>query len=184
MIPDMACFGKAMGNGMPMSAIVGKKEYMQVFDDIFFSFTFGGECLSLAASIATINEMRDKNVIAHLWELGQRLQDGYNRLVSDLALVKYTECISLPPHSIVVFKDVEGKDSLLMKSLFQQEVIKRGILFNGAHCICYSHTIEDIETTLGAYQEALEVLAQGIKNNSIADLLEGAPAEPVFRAFE
>jgi len=180
-IPDIACFGKAMGNGMPLSAIVGKREYMQVFDDVFFSFTFGGECLSLAASIATINEMREKNVIAHLWELGRRLQDGYNRLTSDMGMTEYTECIGLAPRTVITFKDKEGKNSLFMKSLFQQEAIKRGILFSGAHCICYSHIVEDIETTLGAYQEALDILAKGIKGDCVADLLEGGPVEPVFR---
>lgn len=177
-IPDIACFGKAMGNGMPISAIVGKREYMQVFDDVFFSFTFGGECLSLAGSIATINEMREKNVIAHLWELGRRLQDGYNRLAADMGMIEHTECIGLAPRTVVDFKD---KNSLSMKSLFQQEAIKRGILFSGAHCICYSHTVEDIETTLGTYQEALEVLAKAIRGNSVNDLLEGEAVEPVFR---
>ncbi len=180
-IPDMACFGKAMGNGMPISAIVGKKEYMQIFEDVFFSFTFGGECLSLVACMATIKEMREKNVIDHLWELGRRLQDGYNRLVSDLDMTENTECIGLAPRTVVTFKDKEGKNSLLMKSLFQQEAIKRGILFSGAHCICYSHSVDDIETTLGAYQEALEILARGIKQGRLAELLEGKPVEPVFR---
>lgn len=182
-IPDLACFGKAMGNGMPISAIVGKSEYMQVFDDVFFSFTFGGECLSLAACIAVINEMREKDVISHLWEMGRRLQNGYNRLASDIGLIKYTECIGLAPRTVVTFEDKQGKDSLLMKSLFQQEAIKRGILFSGSHCICYSHTVEDIETTLGAYQEALRVLAKGIEGENVADLLEGEPVEPVFRSI-
>src|SRR5690606_14072796 len=61
--PDLACVGKAMGNGFPISAIVGRKEIMRLFDEVFFSFTFGGEAASLAAAKATIEEIRDRNVI-------------------------------------------------------------------------------------------------------------------------
>jgi glutamate-1-semialdehyde 2,1-aminomutase/spore coat polysaccharide biosynthesis protein SpsF len=63
--PDLACLGKAMGNGYPIAAVVGPSEIMQLFDEVFFSFTFGGETVSLAAAIATISEMRQKDVIGY-----------------------------------------------------------------------------------------------------------------------
>ena len=69
--PDLAAFGKGMGNGMPISAIVGRADIMSVMKDIFYSGTFGGETLSLAASIATINKMKSHNVIDHLWKIEQ-----------------------------------------------------------------------------------------------------------------
>ncbi|MCL5072157.1 MAG: aminotransferase class III-fold pyridoxal phosphate-dependent enzyme, partial [Actinobacteria bacterium] len=74
--PDLATFGKAMANGMPLSALVGKKEIMQKLEDVFFSFTFGGEILSLAAAKATINEMKKKNVIEHIHKMGTILAKG------------------------------------------------------------------------------------------------------------
>ena len=61
--PDMACFGKAMANGFPLAAVTGQRELMRVFDDIFFSFTFGGETVSLAAANATMQTLLDKDVI-------------------------------------------------------------------------------------------------------------------------
>jgi len=61
--PDLTCVGKAMANGMPLSAVVGKREFMEVFDEIFFSFTFGGEVLSIAASIVTIRELKKKGLL-------------------------------------------------------------------------------------------------------------------------
>ena len=79
-VPDLACYGKGMANGMPVSAVVGKREVMMIFDEIFFSFTFGGETISLAASIATINEIKVKGVIEHLWKMGRKLKDGFNAL--------------------------------------------------------------------------------------------------------
>ncbi len=179
--PDLACFGKAMGNGMPISAVVGCREVMDVFDEVFYSFTFGGECLSLAASIATIREMQEKPVIAHVWEVGKRLQDGYNRMVSDLKLELHTRSIGLAPRTALVFLDEYGNDSLLMKSLFQQEVLKRGVLFSAAHCVSYSHTADDIDMTLAAYFEALEVLKRAVETGDVESLLEGEPVKPVFR---
>ena len=179
--PDLACFGKAMGNGMPISAIVGRGEVMEVFNEVFYSFTFGGECLSLAASIATIKEMQEKPVIAHIWEVGTRLQEGFNRTVWDLKLERNTRSIGLAPRTALVFQDEHGNDSLLLKSLFQQEVLKRGILFSVAHCVSYSHSPEDIDMTLAAYYEALEVLKKAIKTDNVESFMEGEPVKPVFR---
>jgi len=180
-VPDMACFGKAMANGWPISAIVGRREIMKLFDEVFFSFTFGGEALSLAASIATIHEIKSKNVIAHLWEQGRRLKDGYNVLAKEYGLSDYTRCIGLPPHTVISFSDRSGKESLAMKSLFQQECLKRGILFLGLQNICFSHNEADIDDTLRVYRTAMEILAQAVEQGTVESQLEGEPVQPVFR---
>jgi glutamate-1-semialdehyde 2,1-aminomutase/spore coat polysaccharide biosynthesis protein SpsF len=126
--------------------------------------------------------MREKNVIAYLWEVGRGLQDGFNRLASDYGVRSYVECVGLPPRSFVAFHDVGKTPALLVKSLFQQEAIKRGVLFSGAHCLCYSHTAQDMEYTLGAYQEAFDVLVRAIREGNIEEMIEGRPVQPVFRA--
>jgi glutamate-1-semialdehyde 2,1-aminomutase/spore coat polysaccharide biosynthesis protein SpsF len=179
--PDLACFGKAMGNGYPIAAVVGRREIMELFDEVFFSFTFGGEALSLAAAIATITEMREKDVIAHLWEQGQKLKDGYNVFARELQLGRHTECIGLPPRTVVTFKDDTGAESLTLKSLFQQECIKRGVLFSGGQNICYSHSDADIDRTLRVYCAAMKILAEAIHKGDVDDRLEGEPVQPVFR---
>lgn len=179
--PDLACFGKAMANGMPISALVGRSEVMQELDDVFYSFTFGGECLSLAATKATVQEMQQKDVIGHLETLGTRLESNLERLISDLGLKNRVECLSRPHRLFLHFEETDELPSLLQKSLFQQEAFKRGILFNGAHCLSYSHSVDDIEYTLGAYQEALEALAEVETEDAIQERLEGRPVQPVFR---
>ena len=179
--PDLACFGKALANGFPLSAIVGNRAVMELFDEIFFSFTFGGEAISLAAAKATIHEMREKNVIAHLWKQGQRLKDGYHVLARRYGLEKMTECQGLPPHTVAVFRDARGQESLTMKSLFMQECLKRGVLFSGVQNICFSHTAADIDQTLRVYRSAMEILAEAIAADDIHDRLEGEPVQPVFR---
>jgi glutamate-1-semialdehyde-2,1-aminomutase len=180
-IPDLACFGKAMANGMPISAVVGKREIMEVFDEIFFSFTFGGEVLSLAASISTIQELKKRRVIEHLWKQGKKLKEGYNALTKVHGLEDYTECIGLPPRTVITFKDARGTDSLELKTLLQQEAIKRGVLCNGSHNVSYSHSNEDIEKTLQVYDEALQIIASAIAEGNIKKFIQGNIVKPVFR---
>lgn len=180
-IPDLATFGKAMSNGMPVSALVGKEEIMRVFNETFFSFTFGGECLSLAASIATINELRKKKVIDFLWAQGKKLQDGYNKLAKEHDLEKCTQCAGYPPSSLTKFFGKIADESLLMKSLVQQELLKRGILWAAYHAISYSHKDTEINTTVEAFDDALKILSKAILKGNIGKSLEGKPVKPVFR---
>lgn len=179
--PDLACFAKAMANGYPVSAVVGKREIMKVFDDVFFSFTFGGEALSLAAALATIKKIKSHKVIAHIWRQGKKLKDAVNESARSLGLSANIDCIGLPPHTVIRFLDAKGQDSLVMRSLFQQEMVKRGILFLTGFNICLSHSDQDVKETIEACRQALEIMAAGLKKNNLKDLLEGPPVEAVFR---
>ena len=179
--PDLACFGKAMANGYPLSAVAGRRDVMEWFDEVFFSFTFGGETLSLAAAKATISEMKQKSVISHLWEQGRKLKDGYNVLAKEFGVNDFTECIGLSPRTVITFKDKTGDESLLYKSLFQQECLRRGVLFSGGQNICFGHSNADVDHTLRVYRTAMEILATAVKNGDACQRLEGEPVKPVFR---
>lgn len=179
--PDLACFGKAMGNGMPIAAVVGRRAVMALFDEVFFSFTFGGETLSLAAALATLSEMRGKDVIGHLWKQGQKLKDGYQVLAREFGVERFTQCIGYAPRTVITFYDESGAESLLLKSLFQQECLKRGVLFSGGQNLCFSHTDRDIDDTLRVYRAAMEILADAIRKGDIEQRLVGKPVQSVFR---
>ncbi|HLA44231.1 MAG TPA: hypothetical protein VJZ27_12385, partial [Aggregatilineales bacterium] len=118
----------------------------------------------------------------HLWRIGDKIQAGYNAHVSELGLSVYTRCIGMSPRTFIQFSDPDGKIPMLhLKSLFQQEVVKRGILFNGNHMVTYSHSDEDIDYTLQVYRAALEVFARVMDSNTpILDALDGSPIEPIF----
>lgn len=180
-VPDLACVGKAVANGYPLSAVVGPRAIMELFDEIFFSFTFGGEALSLAAARATIVEFGQRNVVGHLWGQGRRLKDGYNVLAREFGVDRFTECVGLPPRTIFTFKDETGAESLILKSLFQQECIKRGVLLSGGQNVSYSHGDADIDHTLRVYRGALEVLSKALASGDPSRWLEGEPVKPVFR---
>ncbi|HEU5195173.1 MAG TPA: aminotransferase class III-fold pyridoxal phosphate-dependent enzyme [Methylomirabilota bacterium] len=179
--PDLACIGKAMANGFPVAAVVGRRDIMQVFDEIFFSFTFGGEALSLAAARATITKIRTGEVIPHIWRQGTRLRDGYNALADEAGLRDHTRCIGLPPRTVLTFTDRRRQESLAMKSLFQQEMVRRGILNTGGFNLCFRHSDADVDRTLEACRAALRVLAEAVEADDVEARLRGPVIQPVFR---
>ncbi|MCH7593946.1 MAG: aminotransferase class III-fold pyridoxal phosphate-dependent enzyme [Chloroflexi bacterium] len=179
--PDLAAFGKGMANGYPISAVVGRADVMKVFDEVFYSGTFAGETVSLAAAKATINKMRREPVIDRLWKTGRRLQDGYNAIAGEVGLAANTACLGLPPHTVATFTDDAGEDSIVLRSLLQQELARRGILYLVGFNICYAHSDEDVEITLRALRESMQVVADAKNENRIEEALEGPAAEPVFR---
>jgi glutamate-1-semialdehyde aminotransferase len=180
-IPDLACYSKAFANGMPIALLTGRKDVMSLFnEEVFFFTTFGGEALSLAAAVATIEEMIDKDVPAYLAEKGKLLKDGYNTIAEELGIHHYTKCVGYDCRSMVTF-DASAGNPLELKSFVQQELIKKGILWSGFHNMSYSHTDEDVAYTLKAYHAVLELLKIAVAQNEVAALLKGKPVEAVFR---
>ncbi|BDQ01843.1 aminotransferase class III-fold pyridoxal phosphate-dependent enzyme [Ignavibacterium sp.] len=179
---DLACFSKAVANGMPISILTGKKEIMQLLEkDVFFFTTFGGEALSLAAVKATVTEIIEKNVPAYLAKQGRKLKDGYNAIANKLGM-DYTKCSGFDCRTIITFDaEKSGCNPLEMKSLVQQEMIKRGILWGGFHNMSFSHTDEDIEYTLKAYEDVLPILKKAVEEKNVKAYLRGESVEPVFR---
>jgi glutamate-1-semialdehyde 2,1-aminomutase/spore coat polysaccharide biosynthesis protein SpsF len=179
--PDLACFGKAMANGFPIAAIAGRRDIMKLFNEVFYSFTFGGEISSIVASLATIKELRKSNVIPFIWEQGRKIKDGYNVMSRELGLEERTKCIGLPPRTVITFKDLNGNDDYLLKSLFQQECLRRGILFTAGHNICFSHSNKDVDHTLRVYGTVLRAIKEAMQKNKVRRLIKGEPIKPVFR---
>ncbi|MEK7773702.1 MAG: aminotransferase class III-fold pyridoxal phosphate-dependent enzyme, partial [Deltaproteobacteria bacterium] len=154
--PDLAAFGKGMANGFSISAIVGKKEFMKELDEVFFSMTYSGDTVGLAAAKATINELIEKPVIEHIWELGAILHNEINEFAARLGA--NFRIIGKPPRGGLSIRNAKGEDDLILKSLFLQETVKRGILYGGPIFISYSHSAEDVKKTVEASCEAIEVL--------------------------
>jgi glutamate-1-semialdehyde aminotransferase len=178
-VPDLACFGKGMANGLSISAIVGKRELMNELNNIFYSLTFGGETLGLAAALATIKEIREKDVLGHIWRQGKKLRDGLRRASEETGVNLHIT--GNPPRSSLVFRDSNGNESAAIKSLFLQETVKRGVLFGGPVYISFSHSDEDIKKTIEASHEAMEIISKAMKEGNIEGYLEGEQIGAVFR---
>ena len=179
--PDLAAFGKSMGNGFPISAIVGKARYMAEMEEIFFSSTFGGETLSLAASLATIRKMQREPVHEKLDETGTRIVEMTRSNVEKSGLSACVGIAGKPSWSLLQFRDAPNATAAQVKSLYLQEVIARGILTAGSHNVCYAHTDADLRQLDAAQSEALASVRRALDEGDIAERLEGPPIEPVFR---
>jgi glutamate-1-semialdehyde aminotransferase len=179
--PDLATVSKGMGNGMPISALVGRRDVMEVLEtDAFFFSTFGGEALSLAATAKTIEIIRRDAVPDHLVSLGSALQTGYDECASRHGLADVTRCVGHPARTMVEFS-AEAADPLLQKSLVQQDLIRSGILWQGFHTLSAAHTEADVERTLEAYDGALGTLADALSAGDLESRILGTPVQPVFR---
>ncbi len=178
---DLAVYSKACANGMPIALLTGRADVMELFNKEVFSYTtFGGETLSLAACMATIKELRDKQVPAYLAEKGQLLLEGYNQIAAEFGLQNYTKCIGYPCRSMVTFSPEAG-NGLELKTLMQQEMIKKGILWAGFHNMCYSHSDADIAYTLEAYRAVMPIMQEAITSKNALQFIKGEVLEAVFR---
>lgn len=176
---DLAAFGKAIGNGMPLGAITGKEEYMKEFNDVFYSTTYAGEALSLAAGNAVVDEYLNKPVIKHCWKMGQLLKDNFNKISSELKLnAKWN---GLPVRGSIEFLHEKGNDKNSLKSLFLQECIKNNILLGqGEALLSYSHKIKDIKSTITAFEKSLQTVSDAIQKNNVSEKLEGKEIKSVM----
>jgi glutamate-1-semialdehyde aminotransferase/spore coat polysaccharide biosynthesis protein SpsF (cytidylyltransferase family)/predicted dehydrogenase len=179
--PDLACFGKAMGNGFPISCVVGRADVMKVFEDIFFSFTFGGEVASMAAAMKVLDVLETTDALARIYANGRVLQEGLNALAKQAGLQDRIQCVGYPWWSLIKFLDADGKDSFLVRSLFTQECVKRGVLLLATHNMTAAHDPLAIEGTLKVYAEVCRTMASWLSDPHPEAHLEGEMIQPVFR---
>lgn len=179
--PDLACFGKAMANGMPLSAVAGRRAVMEVFDKIFFSGTFGGETLSLAACKATINQLQEIDAFSHIWRVGQELINGFNALIARHDLQNSVLCLGYAPRSVVAFPHQDEYQSRVRRTYFMQECVKRGLLYFCSHIPTTAHGKEEVDFTLNVFSEVMPLYAAAHRANDFSARLEGEVIEAIFR---
>jgi glutamate-1-semialdehyde 2,1-aminomutase len=179
--PDLACFGKAMGNGFPISCVVGRADVMRLFEEVFVSFTFAGEVAAMAAALKVLDVLETTDALPRLEAQGRALQDGFNLLARQAGLKGRFECVGRPAWSLLRFRDAESKDSYLERSLFSQEAVKRGVLILATHNMTAAHDGQSTERTLEAYAGVFKTLAGWLSDRDPAAHLEGEMIQPVFR---
>ena len=179
-VPDLAAFGKALGNGMPISALAGRREVMERLSEVFFSGTHGGELLSLAAARVVL-DLLDADAYRRLAEGGRRLRSGLEGAVRAAGLEDWVT-VAGPGEVLFVTVREPGDDPerLVAKSVVQQEMLRRGVLYNGTFFLCIAHSDGDIDHAISAFAEATAVLAAGLPGG-LDELLEGEPLAPAFR---
>ena len=180
-IPDLATFGKGLANGYPLSAIVGRADIMSFMEEIFFSFTFGGETLSLAAALAAMTKLQREPVIETIWHQGKKVVDGVRDLISKHGLDDVISIAGKNCWSFLIFKDKEGYSQWELKTLFLQEIFSRGILSLGTHNMSYAHSDSDIDKLFQAYNEVFEIISEALSKGDLKERLKAEPLEPLFK---
>jgi glutamate-1-semialdehyde 2,1-aminomutase len=186
--PDLSTFGKAMGNGFALSALVGKREIMELGglrhdkERVFLlSTTHGAETHALAAAIETMRIYQEENVVAHLYRQGERLRDGITRAVDARGLAGHFEVLGKAPNLIYATRDEAKQPSQAFRALFLQETIQRGLLMPSL-VVSFSHEDKDIDRTIEAIGDALGVYRKALENG-VDKYLVGRPVKPVFREY-
>ena len=179
--PDLATFGKGLANGYPVSAVAGRRDLMRLMEEIFFSFTFGGETLSLAASAATLDKLRRCNVTAHLTALGKRLMHGLRERIERHQVADLLSVAGHPSWSFLLLKDTPLASQWETKTLLLQSLFERGILSLGTHNLSYAHQENDIDRLLAVYDEVFPLLRAGALEGRMSELLRCPPLEPLFK---
>lgn len=180
-IPDLATFGKGLANGYPVSAVAGKADIMRLMEEIFFSFTFGGETLSLAAAKASMDKILAQPVIKTLWSQGKMLAEGSKSLIKKHGLENVVSVQGKDCWSFLIFSDSGAYSQLEFKTLFLQEVFEKGILTIGTHNMSYAHSDDDITRLLAVYDEVFAQIAKAISHNSLREMLRAEPLVSLFK---
>lgn len=183
---DLSTFGKALGNGIAISALVGKSDIMKLGgldhdrDRVFLlSTTHGAETHALAAALAVMDTYRDRPVIETLHRQGDRLKAGVEACARRRGLANHFKLAGRTSNLIYTCLDDDGAPSQIFRALFLQETIRRGLLAPSL-VVSYSHSDDDIDQTIEAIDGALDVYRKALEDGPQAHLI-GRPVQPVFR---
>lgn len=187
-VPHLSTFGKALGNGFAISALAGNREIMRLGgldhdrERVFLlSTTHGAETHALAAALETLRIYRDQSVVEFLWSQGERLRALVNRSIAENRLDGYFELLGRPCNLVYATCDQDGNRSQAFRTLFLQELIKRGVIAP-SFVVSFSHTNADIDRTAEIVYEAHTVYRRAL-DEGIEKYLEGRPVKPALRKY-
>ncbi len=186
--PDLCTFGKAIANGFSVAALAGRREIMELGGlrhsrprVFLLSATHGAETHGLAAAMATLEVYEKEDVVGHLRYAGEALRSGIERITGQLGLQKHFQVLGHPANLIYATRDPDGALSQHFRTLFLQEIVRRGFLMPSL-VVNLSHRDEEIRKTVDAIGEALEVYRDALRDG-VEKFLVGRPVKPVFRKF-
>jgi glutamate-1-semialdehyde 2,1-aminomutase len=187
--PDLSCWGKAMGNGFPVSALAGRREFMELGglrtdrERVFLlSTTHGPESSSLAAFRAVVNTYATADPIGQMERSGELLRASAEAVIRDAGLGEYVELAGRPSCLVFVTRDTQHRPSQDYRTLFLQELLRHGVL-GQSFVTSAAHTSADVEHTVAAIQAALPIYRRAIERGSVDGLLHGRPVAPAIRRF-
>jgi len=173
--PDIAVFSKAIGNGYPIGAIIGKSDIMEAAQQTFISSTYWTERIGPTAALATIRKHRQVNASEHLMAIGERVQEGWKTLGRGHRLPIHVG--GIPPLSHFTF---ESEKALILQALFVQMMLERGFLASTSFYAMYAHHTEHVQQYLEAVDEVFDQLSAARQDRKLENRLKGQAAVAGF----
>jgi glutamate-1-semialdehyde aminotransferase len=178
-LPDLATYAKAISNGYAMGAVVGRREVMQVAADLFISSTYWSDAVGLSAALATLRELRGRDALARVGELGEGFRERLRASAAAHGLLMRAE--GLPQQLAIVLDEGYGAARRPIKDLYVQEMTRRGFFTSFGVSLCAAHTEGDLDALEEAWGEVFPLLAQAIAAGDVGDRLEAPPSVDAFR---
>lgn len=179
--PDLSTFGKGMANGMPLSAIVGRRDIMMEMENIFFSGTFGGELLSLAAANYVIDRVIRGEVISQLSSIGFSLAKQVQELININGLEKTLSLSGHDSWKFLNWTNTNGYTQNEIKTYFMQEMFDAGVLVLSTHNVSLAHKPKELDKIVKAYETTFGKMQLVIQSQSLRENLRVRPLEPLFK---
>lgn len=180
-IPDLSTFGKGMANGMPISAVVGSREIMLEMEEIFFSGTFGGELLSLAAADAVLQIYRENDVTASLAERGSQIEKKLNVIIQKYNFDNVLSFTGHPSWKFLNWNSAQGASVEQIKTLFMQEIFRSGVLVLSTHNVSLAMDDRAIHVIVNGYERAISAISTTLRKGDIESVLSVQPLEALFK---
>jgi glutamate-1-semialdehyde aminotransferase/spore coat polysaccharide biosynthesis protein SpsF (cytidylyltransferase family) len=188
--PDLSTWGKALGNGFSFCALTGRADILDLGGILqthaprvfLMSTTHGGEAHAVAAALAVLREYRSKDILGRHRRLVNSVLEGMTSAVASNSLTANVELHASPWRIVTVCRDAQGQVSQPLRTLLLQEMIKRGVLFQGLFLPCYSHSDADVAQIVHAFDESCQVIRNAI-GCRVDEFLVGEVTRPVFRKY-
>jgi glutamate-1-semialdehyde 2,1-aminomutase len=184
--PDLVAYGKALGNGFAVSALVGRRDVMELGGlrhsrprVFLLSTTHGAEAPALAAACAVVRTYQEQPIVDTLWRQGQRLADGIRRAVATAGLDGYFEVVGRPCNLVYVARDADRRPSQAFRTLFLRETLRRGLL-GPSLVVSYAHDDAIVDATVERVAEALAIYKRALEDG-VERYLPGRSVQPVMR---
>ena len=177
--PDISVFAKAISNGYPMGAVVGKREFMEPAAQMFISSAYWDDNIGIAASLATLRELERRDAVAHFNRIGALFKEQINAAAVAVGLDAACEGVAAHPH--IRFGVDDAEVAAKVNALFIQENARRGVILAAGFMFNCAHGEEEVEQTAAVVEESFAMIAEGLDRGTLDQLLEVPPQAELFR---
>ncbi|MFO0614431.1 MAG: aminotransferase class III-fold pyridoxal phosphate-dependent enzyme [Polyangiaceae bacterium] len=164
LVPDLLTLSKAIGNGWPVAAVLGRRDVLEAAAGMHYSGTFHGDTAAMAAAMATLEIEARESAAEHAWSMGERLISGLASIARAHGIAAEVYAEPLPPMPFVRFHDADAEVNERVKRTFYEQTLEAGVLFHPRHMwfLSAAHSAMDVERALGAADKAMAAAKRAV----------------------